>query len=130
MIRAASLALVLCTTAAQADLPSPLFCITMELCQDDGMCQPHRHSPPFVLRQTAGEWMMVYSPRGSDTWVIVGETAEAVLDSAPEGAQIALIQAGRTPDDRYIVHEHRLSDAALSTPFARHWCETGVEEPS
>lgn len=117
--------LVQAAKAAQAqDLPSPLFCITVELCQDAETCQPLRNSPPFVLRQTEGEWLMVFAPRGSDAWVIVAETAEEAVAIAPEGARIAAITVGTTPDGRIILHEHLLEDSGLNARFARHWCET------
>ncbi|MBY4892044.1 hypothetical protein KUL25_04625 [Rhodobacteraceae bacterium N5(2021)] len=126
MIRAAGMVLVsaLATPQARADLPSPLFCITTEVCLSADACRPHRHAPPFVLRQTEGEWTMVYAPRGNDVWLIVAETVESALATAPEGARVTAITAGTTSDGRFILHEHLLQEDGVSTRFARHWCET------
>lgn len=123
MIRAAA-ALVASSVAAQADLPSPLFCITTALCSDPDSCEDHRSAPPFVLRQTDGEWFMVVRPRSGEIWVTVGETATQVLANAPEGVRFAMVASGTSADGRLIVHEHLLDAATLSPRFARHLCQT------
>lgn len=128
MMIKATLALVALTVGAQADMPSPLFCITLELCETVTNCQPHRTSQPFVLRQTDGEWVQHYGPRGTDTWVFIAGSADAAHAEAPEGVRVALVEAGETPEGRILLHEHRLEEDALSLHFLRHQCETSSEE--
>ncbi|GAB5446215.1 hypothetical protein [Gymnodinialimonas sp.] len=114
--------------AAQAELPSPLFCNTVALCQSAGDCVAPDDDPHFVLRQTGGEWLKEASPRGADTWVILGATAQAVLDTAPEGARIAMVEAGATEDGAILLHQHMLEPTALSAEYLRHECRAGDGE--
>lgn len=123
MIRAFA-AFVSLAGMAQADMPSPLFCITLERCETATDCQPHRHAPPFVLRRTEGEWMMHYGPRGGDIWIFMAPSPEMAQAEAPLGVQVVLLQAGQTPEGALVLHEHRLEDGTLSPAFFQHHCET------
>lgn len=130
MIRTLAAALIALSGAAQADMPSPLFCITVARCETASACQPHRHSPPFVLRQTEGEWVQHFGPRGTDAWVFMAASEQTAHAEAPEGALVALVSAGVTPEGRILLHEHRLEPLALGVSFFRHQCETASADAS
>lgn len=127
MIRA--LGAVLATTlGAQADMPSPLFCETLAWCETATACQPLRTGPPFVLRQTDGEWVKHLGPRQSDTWVFMATSRETAHADAPEGVQVALVAAGLTSEGAFLFHEHSLEPEAVGLGYFRHQCETGAAE--
>lgn len=128
MIRAAA-ALCARTCAAQADLPSPLFCIAVALCDTADTCTPHRSSPPFVLRATEGEWLMQVSPRGPDIRVHLAGSLTEARDTAPAGALIALVEAGTTAEGAIELREHGLRPGVISANFARHLCTTSAGAP-
>lgn len=123
-------ALSLTCTAAYAELPSPLFCRTVEMCQADGECAPMRHQPPFILSHTGGEGLMRRSARGAEAWAVVAPSAEVALANAPLGSLIALINAGETEEGEIALHEHRLEPASLSARYMRHMCETNEDGTS
>lgn len=123
MIRMAT-ALLATSVGAQADLPSPLFCNTVAICETAESCTAPDTDPHFVLRRTEGEWVMQYSARGSDTWVIAGDTAEDIIATAPEGARVAVIAAGISEDGAVLLHQHMLEPLAISAAFERHECRT------
>lgn len=129
MIRAAA-AVLATTLAAQADMPSPLFCMTAETCETADACSALPTQTHFVLRQTDGEWVKQQSARGSETWVVMAASPQAAYEQAPEGARVAVVDAGVTPDGVILLHEHLLEATALSVWFARHQCRTSLADGS
>lgn len=110
--------------AAHADLPSPLFCTPMEMCQTDGTCAPVHDQPPFVLRRTEDAWVMRHSPRGTERWVVMADSVAAARADAPEGALIAVVFAGQTEGGDIILEEHVLRPTTGDEGFTRSHCET------
>lgn len=127
MIRALT-ALLALSGAGQADMPSPLFCVTLELCDDAQSCLPMQGNPHFLMRAVEDSWVMQFSPRGTEFWVFFADSPEDALTTAPEGARIVMVAAGILPDGALLFHEHTLEAGRLSAPFGRHACraEAGV----
>ena len=104
---------------AQDHLPSPLFCNVMEVCDGTGLCEQAPGNTAFVMRQTEDNWLIQYSARSNDVWVIMASSLENAIESAPVGAQVAAVEAGHTEDGAIMLDEYALETATLS---ARHMC--------
>lgn len=115
---------------ARGEMPSPLFCVTLELCDTAQSCLPMQGTPHFVMRAVEDTWVMQFSPRGTEFWVFFADSPEAALSNAPEGARIVMVASGSLPDGARVFREHTLERGRLSEHFGRHACRAEGDSTS